>query len=276
MAIASKTAPSEADFRAAREAVINMWTEQYSGLRDASSFEEVIMDEAHDLAAFTSETDSRTHAILVVSFIEDALKRCFTEYWNITSGRELDRYFGANGPLSSFSQRTTVALGLRWLPDRLAGELDTLRKIRNMFAHSHKVHQLSDTRLIDMVQSFQKREEIWRQSDGYEAAYDAAPLEMQLRLRLFCAGMFMISAVLTNAKLAHAQVPLTFRPAEGWDMMLETEQGLIDASIRHCWLSLGLGYSGAVYQYRRDRASAPPAIAPISTSIENASKPAGE
>lgn len=82
-----------------------------------------------------------------------------------------------------------MARGLRWLPDRLAGEFDTLRKIRNIFAHSHKVYQLRDARLADMVRSLEKREQVWRQRDGYRNAYDAAPFETQLRLRLFCAGM---------------------------------------------------------------------------------------
>jgi hypothetical protein len=266
----SQPSPPQADIVAARAAVLDMWTQQYLALRQASAFEETIMDEAHDLAAFTADVDSRTHTILVVSFLEDALKQCFTEYWEIRTGRELDRYFGANGPLSSFSQRATVARGLQWLPDRLASELDTLRKIRNMFAHNHRVHQLGDGQLADMVLSLEKREQIWRHRDGYRAAYDATSLETQLRLRLFCAGMFVISAILTNAKLTQAQVPLTFRPATGWDMMLEAEQGLTDASIRHCWQSLGLGYSGVVYQYRRDRAAEKP---PETTPDGNAQTP---
>lgn len=212
------------------------------------------MDEANDLAEFTVDADSRAHTILIVSFLEDVLKQCFAEYWSITGSQNVDQYFGSNGPLSTFSQRTVVAKGISWLPEKFVSEINVLRKVRNAFAHDHRFHRISDSRLADTVQSITKFEQIWCDNDGYNKAYEAADEETKLRLRLFCAGIFILISVLTNAKLANAQVPPSFRPEGGWDQMLEVAQGLTDAAIRHCWRSLGLGYTGVVYEYRKDRA----------------------
>lgn len=229
---------------------MEVWSATYNKLTPASKFEASIMDEAHDLAEFCVNADDRTLCILVVSFLEDALKRVFAEQWKIISKKDFDRYFGGSGPLSTFSQRTLVAQGMQWLTPQDTSELDVLRRIRNSFAHNHHIHSIDDEMIRGSVETLQKREQVWCQREAYAKPYESAPTTKRLRLRVFCAGMFIISTCLAQAKLLQAQLPLGFRPGKGWDMMLEVERGLTDAAIRHCWRSLGLGYTGIVYEYR--------------------------
>jgi hypothetical protein len=152
--------------------------------------------------------------------------------------------------LSTFSQRTLVARGLQWLTPEGASELDMLRKIRNAFAHNHRIHAIDDDEIRGSAESLQKREQVWCQRDAYAKPYNSASAAKRLRLRVFCTGIFIISSCLAQAKLLKAQLPLGFRPGRGWDTMLEVERGLTDAAIRHSWRSLGLGYTGIVYEYR--------------------------
>lgn len=239
----------EADRIAAREYFLDLWSDKYESIQSAGPFEIGIMDEAHELAEFTASSDTRTHGILVVSFLEDALRKNFAEAWGIEGKADFEKHFGSNGPIATFSQRTLIAKSLGWLSPAEAGELDVMRKIRNALAHNHRVHSLSERALLGLSSSLVKREETWcSTSPGYAEAFGAAPTETKLRMRLFCAGMFIISGALSRSKRLALSIPLDFRPSKAWDGMLEIERGLVDAAIRSCWRALGLGYAGRVYQ----------------------------
>lgn len=252
--------PNDPDLVAAREIALSIWTDSYSKLKVASDLEASLMDEAHDLVEFAVGADTRTATILLVSFLEDALKKVFVEQWNIGSQKEVDRYFGGSGPLSTFSQRALVARGLDWLAHEQIGEMDILRRIRNALAHNHRVHLLGDSELVGLVTSLPKREQVWQNREAYRSAYDRVERETQYRMRVFCSGIANVSAIIVNAKILRAQIPQGFRPESGWNGMMEVEQGLVDASIRFCWTSLGLGYTGAVYQYKRGEGRAVPNV----------------
>ncbi len=247
MDVKLKVKPNEQDRRVA----FNVWSEIYRELVPPTEFEASIMDEAHDLAEFCVAADDRTFCILVGSFLEDTLKRTFSEYWRIETKKEFGRYFGGNGPLSTFSQRVLVAKGLTWLTSEESSELDMLRKVRNAFAHDHRIHSLMDEKVRGPAESLHKWEQIWCYRREYAEPYNLAPVAMQLRMRVFCAGIFIISSCLAQAKLLQAKLPKGFRPSKSWDAMLELEQGMIDAAIRYCWRCLGFGYTGdAIYEYQ--------------------------
>ena len=247
-------AEHDEDLRAAREFAIELWSENYLKLRDVTAIEAGIMDDAHDAAIFAVNADSRAATILTVSFVEDTLKKVFQDHWSLASENDRERFFEGHGPLATFSQRGLVARALGWITTEQLSELSSLRRVRNEFAHNHRVHKLEDPAMSKLLMPLQKREEAWRQNEGYARAYDAASPETQLRVRLFCAAMLITSSLVANAKLQGAQLPVNFRPDKrGWDMLLGVEQAFIDAAIRFCWLSLGLGYTGAVYQYQREQ-----------------------
>jgi hypothetical protein len=247
---------SDPDLVVAREVVLQTWLATYDRLRATSDLEAVIMDEAHDLAEFSIRADTRTATILLVSFLEDALKNILIEQWGIVSTQDINRYFGSNGPLSTFSQRTLVAKGLNWLTTDQVSELNILRKIRNVFAHNHRVHSLVDPELNGLVSSLKNRDKIFCNIEKYKKAYDDACEETRLELRLFCAGIFNVSIMIANAKTQRARLPLGFRPGSGWDNILDIEQGLTSAAIRYCWHGLGLEFTSDIYQYRRTSSSA--------------------
>lgn len=240
---------TEEGIQLARERMVEAWSGAYEELQGAKDFEAVIMDEANDLAEFTLNSDTRTSVILLVSFLEDTLKNTFVEYWDIKSRRDIDRFFGANGPLATFSQRVLVAKGLNWISDEKLKEIDALRKLRNVFAHNHRIHSLSGSEIKKLILPLDKIEQTWSPLEDYNSALKSAPEEIVLRLRIFCSGVYCAMSILNRAKLAKAEIPVGFRPNNGWTAMLEVEQGLIDAVMRHCWKSLGLEYSGPIYEY---------------------------
>lgn len=246
--------PTDPHIKEAREIALRVWAETYEDIKEATDLEYTIMDEAHDLVGFAAESDTRTATILLVSFLEDTIKKTFCDQWKISSKRDIDRYFGSNGPLSTFSQRALVANGIGWLTNKQVSELDTLRKIRNDFAHNHRVHSLSSPELKDLCLSLQSRDEIWFGNESYKRSHDAASDETKLKLRVYCAGIFIISDLLGNAKMLKRQLPAGYKPSTGWDSLLRVQQGLTDAAIKYCWISLGFKYTGMIYKSRRKSA----------------------
>ena len=244
---------TEEALQLARKLMFETWSDAYAKIKFAVNFEAIIMDEANDLAEFCVEADTRTATILLVSFLEDAIKKVFVEYWKVKTRQAEDRYFGGNGPLSTFSQRALVAKGMSWITAEQSTELDVVRKIRNNFAHDHRIHSLTEIKMSSLIARLDNREQTWCQLAGYKKAHDLASDETIFRMRVFCCGMFNVSRILKSAKLQRSEIPIEFRPDPSWSALLEIEQGLIDAAMKYCWLSLGLGYSGAAYQYRRER-----------------------
>jgi DNA-binding MltR family transcriptional regulator len=53
----------------------------------------------------------------------------------ISSQNAIDRVFGLNGPLNTFSSRILIAYHLGWINNEQRGRLNAFRSIRNAFAH---------------------------------------------------------------------------------------------------------------------------------------------
>jgi len=213
--------------------------------RDRTPLEEEVAAEAESLASYLLEADTRTCCILAVSFLEDTLKKNFIEKWKIVTREGLDTHFGSNGPISSLLQRTVVAQALQWLPMTLVKEVDLLRKIRNEFAHNHRVHSLLEEPLQSYAARLDERERVWDidGADMYRAAYRTAAKETQLRMRVYCCVLFAVSQILARSKLINHDIPPSYRD-EGFVGLTRIEQDLIDTMIKYCLCSLNIKRTG--------------------------------
>ncbi len=235
----------EVDRIAAAEFLKDILDAKYDQARDQTPLEKEVAAEAESLARYLTETDTRTCCILAVSFLEDTLKKNFVEKWEIEGRKSYDIHFGSNGPISTLAQRTVVAQALQWFPHGAVKEVDLLRKIRNEFAHNHRVHSLTEEPLRSYAIQLAAREKTWDRDGAtiYQAAYRKAPKETQLRMRIYCGVLFAVGQMLARSKLIANDVPPGYRE-EGFFGLTKIEQDLIDTMVRYCLRSLKIDRTG--------------------------------
>lgn len=232
---------------AARELTLEFYRDHYRNFKPADEFEQGIIAEALQLTAFIASAGTRAFCILLCSFVEDTFKRNFINKWKIASKDQQSIYFGGNGPLSTFSQRMLIATGIGWLSSEAHAEMSLIRKIRNEFAHNHRVHSLDTDPLASWARGLKQRETAWNKDEMplYKDAYSKVDTEIKLRLRYLCASFWITSSFLTRSKLLAAGMPAEFRNPLGWSGYSEVEQELIECTIRACFHALGIPRSGA-------------------------------
>ncbi|MGK9145912.1 hypothetical protein KXR77_20980 [Xanthomonas euvesicatoria] len=216
--------------------------DSYAEVRAASEIEANIASEADSLTYFLQSSDSRAFCILAVSFLEDALRRTLIEYWALSSRESQDNYFGSNGPLSTFSQRILVAVGLGWISNHQAKSATRLRKIRNEFAHNHLVHNLTDQKLYKSAEGLHPYDKAWQEIPEYNDAYLLLDLEKILRMRVYCNVFQIVGGVLARAKLMSSGIPPSFWPGIGFDNLTEIEQHFGDHMIQFCFSVTGIPF----------------------------------
>ena len=88
------------------------------------------------------ETD-RACAVLGAAYLDGCLERVLRQ--NLANREDIhERLFDMNGPLSTFSGKILVFRALDWIDKDTFDDLDSLRSIRNAFAHNFD-HSLSFT-----------------------------------------------------------------------------------------------------------------------------------
>lgn len=230
----------EVDRIAARNFIREDRARRYERARRLSEFEKRVIDEAEALGEYARERDTRTFCILVGSFMEDSFKANFIEQWAIEKKQMAD-FFGANGPLSTFSQRLIIASGLNWLPPAAQKDAGLIKKIRNEMAHNHRVHSLNQEPLLSWVNDMRQVEKTWLNSaDGrYAKAYEAADTETRLRVRVFSQSLMILACAITNPKLIGNSLPSGYRE-EHWEGLTDLTKALIDVMIRQAYLAFGI------------------------------------
>lgn len=213
--------------------------DQYQEVRAADDLEAELASELSDLSGYVSNADTRTFCILMTSYLEDTLERVFCREWGISGRKSRDEYFGSNGPLSTFSQRISVATALRWISNSISIEAKVLRKIRNELAHRHKVHFLSKPPLEDLMTAIKPREETFDSIEGYTEALRKLDREKRLRLRVFCASALIAGQVISRARMLR-QGLFSLDREGGYDSLMEIEQRIISITVDHCFLVVGL------------------------------------
>lgn len=236
----------ELDRAAARDFLLRDRDRRYAKARKLTKFQKNVIAEAKSLGNYARSCETRTFCILIGSFMEDILKSNFIEIWSIEKSK-YSEFFGSNGPLSTFSQRLTIASGLNWLSPNLRKDADLLRKIRNEMAHNHKVHSLTQEPLLSWANDITKFETTWnRNVDGrYAKAYEVADHEKRLRVRVFSAALTVLSAALSNPRLIENSLPPGYHE-KGWKGLTDVTKGLFDIIIGQAYLSFGISPSASI------------------------------
>ncbi|TGT91726.1 MULTISPECIES: transcriptional regulator [unclassified Mesorhizobium] len=102
----------------------------------------------------THNAESPRGAVMVAcSYLDEQLRGIIDAYLVEDSDKAvlLD---GFNAPLGTFSARIKAAHCLSLISDVERDDFDTLRKIRNEFAHSHRV-SFEDRRVVDLCNNLQ-------------------------------------------------------------------------------------------------------------------------
>lgn len=113
-----------------------------------------ILEKYPNLAEFlpfldTHNAESPRGAVLVAcSFIDEQLRAIISAFLVDESEKDV-LLSGFNAPLGTFSARIKAAHCLGLISDHERNDCDTLRKIRNEFAHSHKV-SFDDQKVRDL------------------------------------------------------------------------------------------------------------------------------
>jgi hypothetical protein len=230
----------EVDRIAAREFIRSDIARRFGLARTLSNFEKRVIEEAEALGDYARERDTRTFCILVGSFMEDMFKANFIAQWQIDN-KQVGDFFGANGPLSTFSQRIIIASGLGWVPAVPRKDAGLLKRIRNEMAHNYQVHLLTQEPLLSWANALSEIEKTWLASpDGrYAKAHDAADTETRLRVRLFCSALMVLSSAMTNPRLIANGLPPNYHE-DGWKGLTEVAKGLIDVMIRQAYFAFGI------------------------------------
>ncbi|WP_452181346.1 MltR family transcriptional regulator [Heyndrickxia sporothermodurans] len=102
------------------------------------------------LPELNSESD-RGRALIACSYMDDLLKKALLAYFvNQEIGPKLVQGFSA--PLGTFSTRTTAAYALGLISEKEFKEINTLREIRNKFAHQVQV-SFDDQSISDLCKN---------------------------------------------------------------------------------------------------------------------------
>ena len=134
---------------------------------------------------FKGETD-RGAAVLAGSYVENFLGIYLTSC--MVDDSVAERLFGANGPLSTFSNRIDFAQAFGLLPPAICADLHLVRKIRNHFAHHPLNASFSHSPVREWIASLASSREV---SLGDGKTYK---IDDPRTAYLISAGMLMILA----------------------------------------------------------------------------------
>ena len=96
---------------------------------------------------FTKQSD-RGSALIAVAWVDDALKECLKAFFH-HDRKIADTLLQPEGPLGSFSSRIKTAYLLGIITASLYSDLETMRKIRNDFAHVRQAVRFNNQSIKD-------------------------------------------------------------------------------------------------------------------------------
>lgn len=111
-----------------------------------------------------SKESERASIVLGSALLDEKLKQVFKRKLSCF----VDKLVDGMGPLSTFSSRISLARALEWISEEVRSDLDTIRKIRNDFAHS------IDYNLSFFDDSVKTRCENLKTSQAYIGGFDDA------------------------------------------------------------------------------------------------------
>jgi len=103
--------------------------------------------------ALSKESD-RGCALFAAAYLDKALSDLL--YLSLVADKQIDKdLFEGNAPLSSFSSRIKLAFYLGKISKECRKDLDTIRGIRNQFAHHAQIISVDDQSIADRCRNLQ-------------------------------------------------------------------------------------------------------------------------
>ncbi|MYG52497.1 MAG: hypothetical protein F4204_09145 [Rhodospirillaceae bacterium] len=113
-------------------------------IEDAWSYHQSLIDES-----------DRGAAILAASNFEERLRERITSRFVDLNRKMEKRIFEGYGPLSTFAAKIDIAYALQLYDERTRGGLHTIRKIRNIFAHSSAPLEFNDEKVAELCRKLE-------------------------------------------------------------------------------------------------------------------------
>jgi len=101
------------------------------------------------------ESSDRAKVIITVAQIEYLLDMKLKEQFSGGNSNVRKKLFSENGAFSTFSSKVDIAYCSGWIDSDVFHDIEILRKIRNIFAHSFEALSLDSSDIKKLIEKFQ-------------------------------------------------------------------------------------------------------------------------
>jgi len=158
-----------------------------------------------------SDESDRARVIVVACWIEEFLKVKLKNEFSKGNARARKALFSNNGPFATFSAKINAAFCAGWIDIDVHHDIQVIRKLRNIFAHSYNPVSLDDGETRNLIQSLRvphRQFYDWGQlraastDDGVVIYSGDEPLEAREELHIPGAATFRMALPIVLAVLA--------------------------------------------------------------------------
>lgn len=107
-------------------------------------------EEQYNLRMSLIKESDRGAVLLSVAFLESYLENALKSKL-IGSKNRIDKLFDLNGALGSFSNKIDMSFSIGIINEKIYNDLTNIRKIRNKFAHTYELIELSSPTINDNI-----------------------------------------------------------------------------------------------------------------------------
>jgi len=100
-----------------------------------------------------SEESDRARVIIVACWIEEFLKVKLMNEFSKGNAKARKELFSANGPFATFSAKINAAFCAGWIDSDVHYDIQIIKKLRNIFAHSYDPASLDEDEIRNLIQS---------------------------------------------------------------------------------------------------------------------------
>jgi len=183
-----------------------------------------------EISQYLVHSQTRNHCILLSSFLDDSLKELFSERWGIKNSQSKQKYFNPGGPLDTVNSRLLVAKGIGWIDGEALKESNNLRKIRNIFAHSHVDHILSGGNVRSIIEEIQPYEYRLNDDEKFKGHIESTIEEDIFRIRYHSSCSSIVMIAVSRSKKIYNRIPPNWKTS-GYEGFSDFEKGVIDCII---------------------------------------------
>jgi hypothetical protein len=210
------------------EWAINKTNQEYiENIIPIDGLEKKIVHNLREISQYLVQSQTRNHCILISSFLDDSLKELFSERWGIKSSKDKQKYFNPGGPLDTVNSRLLVAKGIGWIEGETLEESNNLRKIRNIFAHSHVDHILSGGNVRPLIDKIHPYEYRMNDDEEFKEHIESTDEEDRFRIRYHSSCSNIVMIAVSRSKKIYNRIPPNWKTS-GYEGFSDFEKGIIN------------------------------------------------